>query len=174
MKYLSLLLFAALCLTSCNDFEDEIFELDYTVDIAYEAGISQFQIHSIDTYDIQTMIQERLAATGRTAEEVQKILPKSAQLTNTRTGVSLDFIRNLTLEVFEGSVFTDIKENEIEIFFRDNVPQDRSTQIDIIPSLPDVKEHLLQEKFNFTISTEFRVPPPNTVEARLRLRFSVQ
>ncbi len=175
MKCLSYLLLAALFLTSCGNDENEIFELNYEVDVVYEAGINQFQVHHIDTWDIPTLIEARLAASGRTIEDIEKILPKSAEIINTRNNIGLDFIRNLTLRVFEGSLFDpDVKENITEIFFRDNVPQDRSSSINLIPSLPDVKEHLLEDSFNFTISSELYAPPPNTIEARLRLRFSVQ
>ena len=175
MKFLSYLFLAALFLTSCNNNEDEIFELSYETDVIYEAGLSQFEAHFIDNFDIDTRIDALLAARGRTREDIEKILPKSAEIVNTRNDVSLDFIRNLVLRVFEGSPFDpNQKENETEIFFRDNVPQDRASFINLIPSLPDVKDQLLEEHFNFTIRTELRAPPPNTIEARLRLRFSVQ
>jgi len=175
MKYLSYLFLAALSLISCADNEDELFELVYEVDIIYEAGLSQFEAHFIDTYDIQTRISGLLAASGMTRDEVTRVLPKSAELINTRSDVSLDFIQNITLRVFEGALFIpDEKQNELEIFFRDPVPQDRATLINLIPSLPDVKEHLLEDTFNFTTRSELRAPPPNTIEARLRLRFSVQ
>jgi hypothetical protein len=175
MKYLTFLLLAILSLTSCGDNENEIFEISYDANIFYEAGLSQFEVHFIDNFDIPTLINARLTASGRTREDINKILPKSAELVNIRNDIGLDFIRNLELDVFEGSVLApNIKENQTEIFFRQDVPQDRSSFIDLIPSLPDVKDYLLEETFNFTIRTELRAPPPNTIEARLRLTFSVQ
>lgn len=173
MLILSLL--AALFLTSCGNDENEIFELSYEVDVVYEAGISQFLVAKIDTWDIPTRIDGLLTASGRTREDVEKIVPKSAEIVNLRNDVGLDFIRNITLDIFEGSLFEpNTKENETEIFFRENIPQDRSSLINLIPSLPDVKAHMLEETFNFTISSELRAPPPNTIEAKLRLKFSVQ
>jgi len=68
----------------------------------------------------------------------------------------------------------DFKENETEIFFRENIPIERSTFIQLLPSLPDVKDQLLEDRFNVSLRTELRAPPPNTIEARLILRFTAQ
>ncbi len=162
-------------LMSCNNNEDEIFEMTYDIVIPFEAGLSQFEAHFIDNFGINSRIDEFLAANNRTREDLTTILPKSAELSNINTDVSLDFIDNIVLTIFDGSELApDIKENEKEIFFRVNVPQDRSLFIDLLPSLPDVKDHLFEDRFNFTVRVELRAPPPNTVEARLRLRFSAQ
>jgi len=175
MKYSSIFLFALFLLTSCGNNEDEIFEMSYDIIIPFEAGLTQFEAHFVDNFGINTRIDEFLAASGRSREDLTSILPKSAELANINTNVSLDFIDNIVLTIFDGTeLMPDIKENEKEIFFRNNVPQDRSIFIDLLPSLPDVKDQLVEDRFNFTVRTVLRVPPPNTVEARLRLRFSAQ
>ena len=63
------------------------------------------------------------------------------------------------------------QENITEVFFRDNVPQDRRSFIDLLPALPEVQDRLFEEDFNLSIRTELRVPPPTTIEARLRVTF---
>jgi len=49
------ILFASFALLwSCDDRE-ELFEMTYETDVAYSAGISQFQIHFQDMFGIDTM-----------------------------------------------------------------------------------------------------------------------
>jgi len=175
MKYLGLLLISILLLGSCKDTPDELFEITAEIDVIFEAGINQFSTHFIDSYGIDSRINEILAANGRTLDEVTNIIPKSAEINNLQTNVSLDFIQNITLSVFDGDLTNpDLVENLTEIFFRDNVPQDRSTFIDLLPSLPDVKDQISKEKFNLRLRTQLRVPPPNTIEARLTVKFFAQ
>lgn len=175
MKYLCFLFGTILLLTSCRNNEDEVFEMRFELDVVYEAGLSQFEAHFIDSYNIATRIEDLLAASGRSREDITAILPKSAEIVNQQSDISLDFVRNIIVESFDGSILNpDIKENETEIFFRDPVPVERTTFIQLLPSLPDVKEQLLEDSFNISLRSELRAPPPSTIEARLILRFTAQ
>jgi len=91
MKHLVFLFSFLILLTSCGNNEDEIFEMRFELDVVYEAGISQLEAHFIDSYDIETMIEAQLAASQRTREEIQAILPKSAEIVNRLTDQNLDF-----------------------------------------------------------------------------------
>ena len=87
----------------------------------------------------------------------------------------MDFIQEISIRTFEGNSFDPNEFTNItEIFFRENVPQDRRTFINLLPALPDVKDSLLEEEFNLQVRTQLRVPPPSTVEATLRITFQVQ
>jgi len=110
-----------------------------------------------------------------TREEISSIVPKEAQLINRQSNDGLDFIQDITISVFEGDSFNpDEVTNLMEVFFRESVPQDQRSFIDLLPSLPDVKNNLFEEEFNMRVRTQLRVPPPSTIEARLRVTFLVQ
>jgi len=168
-------LFASIALLwSCNDRE-ELFEMEYTTDVAYSAGITQFQIHFQDMFGIDTMSDDLLAANNLTREEISSIVPKEARLVNIQSNDGLDFIQDITISVFEGDSFNpDEVSNLTEVFFRESVPQDQRSFIDLLPSLPDVKNNLFEEDFNMRVRTQLRVPPPSTIEARLTVTFLVQ
>ncbi len=176
MKYIGFIILTFMALCSCKNEPDELFEISYDIDsTVFEAGLNQFQVHYLDSYEVNTRIDEYLAANGRTRDDISSIVPKSAEITNLLTNTSLDFLQRINLHVFDGSQFTpDVTENVTEIFFRDNVPQDRRTFIDLLPALPNVKDQMLKDKFNISLRVQLRVPPPNTVEARMKIRFSVQ
>lgn len=169
-----ILIFAIAFFSSCNDNE-ELFEMTYETDVAFSAGISQFEIHFQDMFGIETMSESLLAANNITREEISSIVAKEAQLINIQSNVSLDFIQEISIRTFEGSPFTpDDISNITEVFFRENVPQDQRTFINLLPALPDVKDNLFEEEFNLGVRTQLRVPPPSTVEAKLRVTFQVQ
>ena len=174
MNKILFLLLSLLVLVSCNN-EEELFEMTYETDVVFSAGISQFEIHFQDMFGINTMSEALLVANNRTTEEVMSIVPKEAQLINIQSSQSLDFIQDISIRIFDGDAFnpTDIS-NITEVFFRENVPQDQRTFINLLPSLPDVKDRLFEERFNISVRSQLRVPPPSTIEARLRVTFAVQ
>lgn len=160
--------------SSCNDNE-QLFSMTYEFDIVLVAGLSQFEVHFIDSYGIPSRRDEFLAANGRTISDIASIVPKSAELVNRQSGVPLDFIRDITLLIFDGDQFNPNQtDNLTEIFFRESVPQDQRSFINLLPSVPDVKDRLLEDNFNVRFRWQPRFPPPNTVEARLKLVFAAQ
>jgi hypothetical protein len=166
---LSLLVFA-----SCNT-EEELFEIEYETDVVFSAGISQFEVHFQDIFGIQSMTEAFLVANNRTAEEVMSIVPKEARLINIQSSQSIDFLRDISIRLFDGNSFNPTEISNItEIFFRENIPQDQSTFINLLPALPDVKDRLFEDEINISVRSQLRVPPPSTIEARLRITFAVR
>ena len=174
MNKILFLFLSFLAFASCNE-EEELFEMTYETDVVFSAGISQFEIHFQDMFGLNTMSEAFLVANNRTAEEIMAIVPKEAELVNIQTNQALDFIQDISIRMFDGDSFNPTEISNItEIFFRESVPQDQRTFINLLPSLPDVKDRLLEEEFNIGVRTMLRVPPPSTVEARLRITFAVQ
>jgi len=159
----------------CKENEEQLFELAYEVDVIFEAGLTQFEVHFQDSYAIDTRIDELLTASGRSREDISSIVAMSGDIVNIQTSASMDFIQDISIRLFDGSQFDpDEILNIQEVFFRDNIPQDRRTFIDLLPALPDVKEKLLEDRYNVSVRVQLRVPPPSTIEAKLRLKFIAQ
>ena len=174
MNKLLFLLVSLLIFASCNE-QEELFELTYEVDVVYNSTQNQFEAHFQDIFGIQTMIESFRVANNITEDQIKSIVPKEAQLVNILTDQGLDFIQFISIRVFDGSAFdpSDVT-NVSEIFFRDNVPQDQRTFINLLPALPDVQDRLMEDQFNISIRSELRFPPPGTIEARLRITFVAQ
>lgn len=174
MNKVLFLLISLLVFTSCKQ-EEELFEITYETEVVFSAGISQFEAHFQDMFGINTMSEALLVANNRTEEEIMAIVPKQAELINIQSSESLDFIRNISIRIFDGNAFDPTNVTNItEVFFRENIPQDRRSFINLLPSLADVKDRLFEDRFNISVRSELRVPPPNTIEARLRITFAVQ
>ncbi len=174
MNKLLFLILSLSVLVSC-DTEEELFEIEYETDVVFSAGISQFEVHFQDMFGIQSMTDAFLVANNRTAEEVMSIVPKEARLINIQTNQSLDFLQDVSIRLFDGDSFNPTEISNItEIFFRDNIPQDQRTFINLLPALPDVKDRLFEDEINVSVRSQLRVPPPSTIEARLRLTFAVR
>ena len=171
MKKVFFCFLVSISLLACND-QEELFDLTYEVDVVYTAGLPAFEVHFQDIFGLDTMIEEFLVANDRAQTEISSIVPKSAELVNVQSSEGLDFIRNISIRVFDGNQFNPNEQDNItEVFFRENVPQDRRSFIDLLPSLPEVQDRLFDEDFNLSIRTELRVPPPSTIEAKLRVTF---
>ena len=65
-------------------------------------------------------------------------------------------------------------QNETEIFFRENIPLDTRDFVDLIPTLPNVKDLMLEDFYSISIRMEFWEPTPTFVDVKLEFDFQVQ
>jgi len=169
MRRYILLFFLTIHLLGCNKDPDSLFDMPYELNFEVAAGLNTFEAHYFDISGIRTNAEDLLNANNVQDTDITAVQPKTARLLSTFADVDLDFIREISIRVFE-----DDPDAFHEIFFRDNVPLNSEDFIDLIPALPDVKEFLLDDGYNISIRMEFRLPPPTFVTMRLDYDFFAQ
>ena len=169
MRRYILLFFLTIHLLGCNREPDSLFDMPYEFTIEIPAGLNTFETHYFDKSGIRTHAEDLLNANNVQDNDITAVQAKTCRLISTFADVDLDFIREISLRVYE-----DDPSAYHEIFFRDNVPLDTEDFIDLIPALPNVKEFLLDDSYNVSIRMEFRLPPPTFVTMRLDYDFFAQ
>jgi hypothetical protein len=101
-------------------------------------------------------------------EDINRITPSFARISNT-DGIPFDFISEIIIEVFPNQ---DLSVDPfLEIAFRDGIPFNTGTTLELPPSLPDFKEEFADGEFVYQIGLRYREFPPATFRVVLDFGF---
>lgn len=139
--------------------------MNYRVDFEIPAGLNTFDVQTIE-FEVPTNKDNFLTANGLEEADIIRIKPKEARLTINTLDGDLYFIEQVILEMFTRNNSTGK-----EIFFRENVPLNTGGSIDIIPSLPEVTELLLEENVFVRVELRLRDISPTFLDTRLEMIF---
>ena len=142
------------------------FLMQYQRDFEIRAGLGVFDIHVFELNGIPTNKEAFFTANGVLESDITQIIPQNAALSINFDNVEFGFVRTVIVEIF-----TRDELRGREIFFREELPQNIGTQIDLIPSLPDVKDLLTQDEFNVRIELQLRDISPQFIETRFDFEF---
>ena len=169
MRVLLVFFLLVFSFSSCTDEAETLFEMDYRVDYNIAAGLNTFETHFFELFNIPTNATNLLQANNLTDGAIEAILPKSARLSSVFLSDDLDFIREISVRLINGD-----NQNQTEIFFRENIPLDTRDFVDLIPTLPNVKQLMLEDFHNLSIRMEFWEPTPTFLDVKLEFDFQVQ
>ena len=170
MRFRYLLIFLLpLFLTNCKKDENVLFRMEYTEAFEIQAGLNTFETHHFLLKNINTNINSYLANYGGSASELLAINPRSARLETLFSNATYDIITDISVRMYLDDP-TDYK----EIFYREDVPFNTGSNLDLIPTLVDVKEMLTDERYSIDVAFLFRETPPEFIESRLTFDFFVK
>jgi len=162
-------LLISLSFSSCDKGNDPIFEMPLFFDINIPAGLNTFQSHFFIIEDVPTFSSTLLSANGESTDNIGSILAGAGFLETRFSGLDLDFIEDIGVHVLEPNDFN--QRHEAYYTLNDVVPFGSKTKIDMIPSIVDQKEWLLNE----TVDLEFRINLrgflPQEIDGRVEMRF---
>ena len=165
MQKLCLFLVLLVFIMGCRG-EGPGFEMRYQRDFEIPAGLGVFDTHVFELNAIQSNKAAFLTANGVLEEDITEIIPQNAQLSVNFANVEFLFVREVIVEIF-----TRDEIRGREIFFREEIPQNTGIRINLIPSLPDVKDLILQDEFNIRIEMKLRDISPQFIETRFDFEF---
>ena len=155
---------------SCKDDQArELFELTHVMDFDIPAGLNTFDTHFFLIPQVNTIVDDQLAATGLSEEDIGSIKPKFCRFSTIFEDRDLDFIRLIEIRVID-RFDTDIQR---EVFYLDPVLANTREVIRPFPGLADVNDIISSPSFAVEIRLRFRYPPPETFEMRLSMDFGV-
>jgi hypothetical protein len=153
-------IFAGLLLmnASCQK-EDKGIDMVYLAHFAIPAGSNTVETHY---YEIN-LPTEAAAFLGDKHNSVEKIHLSSGRLINLE-GVPYDFVREMSVSV---------EERIYEVGYREYLPSNVGTALDLIPNGTNVKQFMVQDNFKLVVRMLYATPPPTTIDDnQLELRFS--
>ena len=119
--------------------------------------------------NIPTNTTNLFNANNVTDEDIVTINPQSCRLTSVLNG-EYGFLFNVSVRMY-----TDNPSAYKEIFFRDQVPSNTGGQLDLIPTLVNVRDFLVEETVTIeVVLIRPRVPSPEFIETIVRLDFAVR
>ena len=167
-KILSILLILPLLFSNCKKEDPILFEMVYAENFTIPAGINPFDTHYFRIKNIP--IGTYLSSRNLTTDMLNSINPRAANFVNVFAGTaSYDLIRDVSVRIY-----TDDENNFKELFYYDLVPENTGDNLGIIPSLVDTKDFLNDTHFNIIIRLNFRQPPVQNIETRLRFSLGVK
>lgn len=159
-------LIAILFGVSCKrDSREELFELNYPPPpIVFDIlpGLNTVETHIYTITPIPSKYLERLAASGRTSDEVTAIEAKEAYLSGIFQDDNLDYIHRVSVHIFDPFNPSD----KIEFFYMDPVPPKDKTTIRLFPGIADISDWVTKEFFGIEIRLDFRQISPTLTQMK--------
>jgi len=168
MKKLFFLLFSLLVFTNCGKELETLTDLSYTTQFEIQAGLNPFTIWELPIFNIPNNNAAFLSAANVTQDEIEKIVGKTGTVSTIFSGTDLDFIQNITIEIF-----SDDPNDATEILYREQVNEDTEDRIGLNASLPNVQRHLMGETFGLIITIRPRRSAQQNIDARLDFTLGV-
>ncbi len=156
-------------LSNCTKDEPVLFSMPYQETFEIPAGLNTVDTHYFVLSDISTNKTNFFNANNITDEEVVTINPESCRLTSVLNS-EYDWLFNVSVRMY-----TDNPDAYKEIFYRDNIPANTGSQLDLIPTLVNVRDFLVAETFTVEVVLERpRVPSPEFIDTVIRMEFAVR
>ncbi len=174
MKRIWILFILPFVIVFCRD-KDELrvlFEMPYQ-NLLFEipAGLSHFEAHYFVLRDLQSNADFFLDNNGKTAEQITAVNPHSAQLWAVDGNIDFEFVDEVSVRIY----LEDEPNKWKEIFYRDQIPLNIGSKIDLIPTSVNVKDFVLEENFSIeVVFARMRTQSPSFIETRLDFVFDAK
>jgi len=162
---LALFLALPLLFSACRG-EGLGFTMTYQQDFEIQAGLGVFDTHVFLITDIPTNMDAFLINNDADVNDITGIIAREAELSVNFANIDFAFIREVVVEIYSDD---DIQGKEI--FFREDVPLNTGIRLQLLPSLPDVHEFLMDDDFNIRIELKLRDFSPTFIETRFDFQF---
>ena len=156
-------------LTNCGKEEPVLFTMPYQETFEIPAGLNTIDTHHFVLANISSNKSSFFSANNVTDEDVVTINPEACRMTSVLNS-EYGFLFNVSVRMY-----TDNPDAYKEIFYRDNVPTNTGGQLDLIPTLVNVRDFLVAESFTVEVVLERpRVPSPEFIDTVIRMDFAVR
>ncbi|MGA0232973.1 MAG: hypothetical protein ACO3MB_08895 [Saprospiraceae bacterium] len=157
----------ALILCSCST-RDPLFDVNAQTNFTIQAGLSVLETHGIVKDMVIIPVELTINNLGFNAQDIDEIVPFSAFIRpRFNDNIDLDFINSVNVYLIESPDF-----RRRELFYLDFVNVGLKDEIELLPTLLDIRDLVKDDRAIIEIALEFRQFPPSTIDMRLDMRFS--
>ena len=162
MKKFALLLLFPVLFSNCAKELVTVADLPYTTQFEIPAGLNPFTIWELPVFDIPNERLARLNAANISESEVERIVGKTGLFATIFSGVDLDFIQEISIEIFSDNI-----NDATEFLHREQLGENTGDAIGLNASLPDVSRHLQGETFGIIVSIRPRRSATQNIRVQL-------
>lgn len=170
LALLSLAIFSMLLLSNCRSDDNYLFTMDYDLELVIQPGLSPFGgIHGVILNDIPSQINAYLATNGISEDQITKITSGSARISAIQSNSDYGFIERVEIYIAKPN-------NPLSrrlAFERLAVPQNTGQQLELLGSLVNSKEFLIEDLFEINFEIRLRNNSPGLINTRLQMEFRV-
>lgn len=173
MKYLIKYFVLASCLlfAQCGGNEDvERFSIYHSLDFTINAGSNTLDTHFFRFLPVFSFYKDQLAANNIAEDDINRVDPKSCEFGSVFSDIDLDFIHEISIQIFA----TNDPTNRREIFFLDPVPLNAGKNLNPFPALPDIKDFVSADNFGIEVLLRYRYIPTENIPMRLEMLFAAR
>lgn len=156
--------------SGCTRDPGHSFEMDLFHNIDIPAGLNTIESHFFIIEDIDTRFDEILATTKYNVEDITGIYAGRGRFSTRLSGIDLNFINGIGIHVLDKSVEPYSRK---EAFYIDFIPIKSKTEIDILPSIVELSEYLINPNIDIELRIDFRTFIPEEIDARIDMNFLV-
>ena len=165
-KLLFIALVSCCTLLSCdNNPDQQVFEMKYFQDFTIPSGLNTIETHVFE-FDVTTNFNNYLTEYGITLEDIETIVPNLIIMSNVNGNQTYDILSRARL-------FTAKEDgtHEFETAFSEPVPTDTQYDLQLLPTLVQVKDVLSETKFKIRVKLNFKAIPPLSIDTRINMTF---
>jgi hypothetical protein len=142
------------------------FEMMYRRDFTFPIGLDAFRSHNFEFKEIACDTSIFFQANSTTAKQVTRIEPQTMTIRSTFGGADNTFNVIDKVEVWVSDPSRPSLTAQIA-FFRDNVPLNTSSRLDLVPNNIDMRPFLIDgNRFNLRINLRLRGTTERSIEAQ--------
>ena len=168
MKIKHIFLFLSLlCVVSCGR-EKPILEIGTFVEFTIPPGLGTIESHFFVNDNTPILFESQIMNTGIARENVDMFVAGTASLIPAPgRNFDLAFIRSVNVFLVEENG------RRSELFFLDFVPFGSKEEIQLLNSIVDLKDRIVDDRATIETRLDFNTPPPSTFDMRLNMNFVV-
>lgn len=162
-------LLVAVSFNACDKAQTPVFEMDMFFDIDIPPGLNTLETHFFIIEDVPTFATSLLAAQNLGPDDIGNIRGAISTVNSRFSGLNLDFIEDVGVHLVEKDDH-NIR-SEAFYIFNDFIPLATKSEIEMIPTILDLKDLLLEETVDLEFRINFRSFIPQTFDGRIQMKF---
>ena len=163
-----LVVLTSLASLRCGSSEEPLFIIQMEADFTIRPGLNSFDTHYFVLNQVPTRIGNYLGP-GVDEATIGRILPNRAELNARFANIDWAIVQEISIWAISASNPTVRK----EIFYHDRVNLNNVKELQLLSSLSEVKDILLQDRLTLEVRLNFRRTIPVEIESRLTMNFVV-
>lgn len=166
---LYIIILVGLIISGCNNAEKADYEFFIQDQFVIPSGLNNIETHVFVLKDVRPFLEANLLSKGNSIDDVTSINPGRAELQTRFGGVSLNFIREVSVR---GRLSED-KNDYIELFKLNDVSINENSNIALLNTLQDITELMKMETIDIEIRIKLRTFSPQNVPVNIDFSYAV-
>ena len=166
----TLAIFGALFIPGCKKGNVQpLFEIESVASFTIQAGLNTVETHHFLVKNLTSSFQAQLETRNLSLDDLSIIKPLSMVITSLDPDIEFSFISSVTTNMY----MVD-PDKGLEIYFREPVPINTKSTLELFPSLLNIKDIISQPLFNIDVMLRLRTFINRNIDVRLDMVFQVE
>lgn len=158
----------SLLCSGCSNVEEPLFEMRIDADLTIPPGLNSFDTHYFYIRNVPTRYRNFIS-NDNDINGIGTVRPSQGLLSALFINIDWAIIREISIHAISGENPNISK----EVFYHDRVNIDNVKDLELLSSLSEVKDILLQDFVTLEVRLNLRRTTPTEIESRITMNFNV-